>query len=64
MEWEKDLAEEVGDSLDQVMTQESNWCSEAEYLDGAWVTRDEQVTLDNIRRIYKYTVSEFCAPSL
>lgn len=34
-----------------------DWCTEEEYLDGEWVLREEEVTLDNIRRIYKYTVS-------
>lgn len=33
------------------------WCTEEEYLDGEWVLREEEVTLDNIRKIYKYTVS-------
>lgn len=49
---------EAGDDDQMVLEgDESEWCSEAEYLDGAWVTREEEVTLDNIRRIYKFTVS-------
>jgi hypothetical protein len=31
------------------------WCTEEEYLDGEWVLREEEVTLANIRKIYKYT---------
>ena len=36
--------------------EEVDWCSEAEYLDGEWVPRDEEVTMDNIRSIFKYSV--------
>lgn len=54
-----------GDSDQMVLEgDESEWCSEAEYLDGAWVTREEEVTLDNIRRIYKFTVGLFVLGSL
>ncbi|KAJ9096757.1 hypothetical protein QFC21_005027 [Naganishia friedmannii] len=31
------------------------WCTEEQYLDGEWVVREEAVTLDNIRRVFKYT---------
>ncbi|KAJ9096761.1 hypothetical protein QFC21_005031 [Naganishia friedmannii] len=34
---------------------EKGWCSEAEYLDGSWVLRDELVTPETIGRAYKYT---------
>lgn len=33
-----------------------DWCTEKEYLDGEWVKRDGEVTLDRLREIYKYTV--------
>lgn len=46
-----------GGKEQHVLEGQSDWCTEAEYLDGAWVTREEEVTMDNIRRIYKYTVS-------
>jgi hypothetical protein len=34
-----------------------DWCTEAEYLDGEWLQREEEVTLDRLREIYQYTVS-------
>lgn len=34
-----------------------DWCTEEEYLDGEWVKREEEVTMDNIRRVFHYTVS-------
>lgn len=34
-----------------------DWCTEEEYLDGEWVKREEEVTMDNIRKIFHYTVS-------
>lgn len=37
-----------------------DWCTEEEYLDGEWVLREQEVTLENIRKIYKYTVSTSC----
>jgi hypothetical protein len=36
-----------------------DWCTEAEYLDGEWLKREEEVTLDRLREIYQYTVSIF-----
>lgn len=34
-----------------------DWCTEAEYLDGEWSKREEEVTLARLREIYQYTVS-------
>lgn len=31
------------------------YCTEAEYLDGGWTKREEPVTPDNIRRVFKLT---------
>lgn len=36
-----------------------DWCTEAEYLDGEWLKREEDVTLARLREIYQYTVSSF-----
>lgn len=33
-----------------------DWCTEEEYLDGEWVKREEEVTMENIRRVFHYTV--------
>lgn len=57
--WRSGMQMLEGGDDDQMVLEgdESEWCSEAEYLDGAWVTREEEVTLDNIRRVYKFTVS-------
>ncbi|KAJ9105555.1 hypothetical protein QFC19_003537 [Naganishia cerealis] len=43
--------------VEQVALEKSNgphWCSPSEYLDGEWLMREEEVTLENIREIYKY----------
>ncbi|KAJ9108626.1 hypothetical protein QFC20_003324 [Naganishia adeliensis] len=32
-----------------------DWCTEEEYLDGEWVKREEEVTMENIRRVFHYT---------
>lgn len=42
-----------GDSWKKI----GDWCTEEEYLDGEWVKREEEVTMENIRRIFHYTVS-------
>jgi hypothetical protein len=42
-----------GDSWKKV----GDWCTEEEYLDGEWVKREEEVTMENIRRVFHYTVS-------
>lgn len=34
-----------------------DWCTEAEYLDGEWLKREGETTLDRLREIYQYTVS-------
>lgn len=34
-----------------------DWCTEAEYLDGEWLKREEEVTLARLGEIYQYTVS-------
>lgn len=47
-------------SQDQQYKTTVDWCTEEEYLDGEWVKREEEVTMDNIRRIFQYTVS--CPP--
>ena len=42
---------------DQASKETDDWCTEEEYLDGEWVKREEEVTTNNIRRIFQYTVS-------
>lgn len=37
--------------------QAGGWCTEKEYLDGEWLEREEEVTLQRLREIFKYTVS-------
>lgn len=50
-------APESGSSAHQAhFKQEEYWCSEAEFLDGEWVLRDEEVTMENIRSVFQYTV--------
>jgi hypothetical protein len=51
------LASSGGTNQQTAFKREENWCSESEYLDGEWVTRDEVVTMDNIRKIFGYTES-------
>ncbi|KAJ9096804.1 hypothetical protein QFC21_005075 [Naganishia friedmannii] len=41
--------------IDEYVKKRSDWCTEAEYLDGEWVKRDEEITLQRLREIYKYT---------
>lgn len=60
LEYIEDQSEDAfasGNSRPQALfKQEDDWCSEAEYLDGEWVSRDEIVTLENIRSIFQFQV--------
>lgn len=43
--------------LKKLKLPQPEYCSEAEYLDGAWTKRAERITPRNIRKVFKLTVS-------
>ena len=53
------LSKRVSTSSEGGRIKRDDWCTEAEYLDGEWLKRDEDVTLMRLREIYQYTVSPF-----
>ncbi|KAJ9096756.1 hypothetical protein QFC21_005026 [Naganishia friedmannii] len=36
-------------------SKDEHWCTPSEYLEGEWLLREEEVTLENIRAVFKYT---------